>query len=157
MNKKIIDRWKPCPYWKACCKLMIEYGSNKWVSKKFFSNIGERSNSNWIPFLGSWATSRRSIKKGHLAHYSQKNNCKHHLDHTMRRINSNNSNTCNDDGCSREDMIMLNEHQTMTPLPSWLKPMDVFILVLIHFLPLMHKPSSHIITDLNPFDGCFLL
>jgi len=35
---------------------------------------------------------------------------------------------------------------------------DVFILVLIHFWPFMHKPLLHIINDLlNPLDACCLL
>jgi hypothetical protein len=32
-------------------------------------------------------------------------------------------------------------------IPLLLRHMDVFILILIHFLPLVHRPLSHVIND----------
>jgi len=53
---------------------------------------------------------------------------------------------------------MLSEHHVMTSFPLLLKPMGVFILVLIYFWLLVHKPISRSSTIFfSPFDACFLL
>jgi hypothetical protein len=58
----------------------------------------------------------------------------------------NDDNTCNDDGYSREKHNpTLNEHQMMISFPLLLRCMGIFIIVLIHFLPLVHKPLSSVI------------
>ncbi len=43
---------------------------------------------------------------------------------------------------------MPNEHQAMISFPLLLKRMGVFILILIHFLPFVHKPLSHVLNGL---------
>jgi hypothetical protein len=69
--------------------------------------------------------------------------------HIYGATNIYDDNTCNDDGCSREDTIICwtNEPHVMISFPLLLKRVDVFILVLIYFWPLVHKPLSHVIND----------
>jgi hypothetical protein len=54
---------------------------------------------------------------------------------------------------------MISEHEAITSFPLLsLTHMGVFILILIHFLPLVHRPLfASLIILFNPFDACFLL